>query len=155
MLHDLNEQSKFAIHVRSWNKTYVDTILSEPSFGQKGHLVLGRLEHLEAGINGTCNLHWTLDRRTHTGLNCWLLFYNCDVNNIIGGGLKQFFSCHNLISFCLLRVGATLGGIGSQLAAGAAQLVALEHMCASKNKSAVNTLGAAATIHLKEVLCVF
>ena len=43
-----------------------------------------------------------------------------------------------------------------QLAAGAAQLVALEHMCASENsKSAVNTLGAAATIHLKEVLCVF
>ena len=41
-------------------------------------------------------------------------------------------------------------GSSSQLAIGAAQLVALEHMCASKNKSAVNTLGAAATIHLRK-----
>ena len=75
----------------------------------------------------------------------------------MAGLLSYLFPATALSPFgCLLRVGATLGGIGSQLAAGAAQLVALEHMCASENsKSAVNTLGAAATIHLKEVLCVF
>ena len=66
-----------------------------------------------------------------------------------------FLSQHNLLLgvFCVSE--PLWEGSSSQLAAGAAQLVALEHMCASKNKSAVNTLGAAATIHLKEVLCVF
>ena len=67
-----------------------------------------------------------------------------------------FLSQHNLLLgvFCVSE--PLWEGSSSQLAAGAAQLVALEHMCASENsKSAVNTLGAAATIHLKEVLCVF